>query len=132
MKENYTYPAVLDFSEKGVINLSFPDLPEAFTYVEMGEDYINAAQDVLALTLKDRIDSNENIPEPSLDISSEDGNRIVFINIWMPYHTKNVKEVYVKKTLTIPAWLDLLAKESQINFSSVLVEALKAKLGLNR
>ena len=49
MKENYTFPAELDFSEKGVINLSFPDIEEAYTCVETGEDYISAAQEVLAL-----------------------------------------------------------------------------------
>lgn len=132
MKENYTFPAILDFSEKDVINLSFPDIPEAFTFVETGEDYITAAQEVLALALKDRSDTNEDIPEPSLDIELEDDQKVVYINIWMPYHGKNVKEVYVKKTLTIPAWLDILAKENQINFSAVLVEGLKEKLGLNK
>lgn len=132
MKENYTFPAILDFSEKGVINLSFPDLPEAFTFVEKGEDCINAAQEVLALAIKDRLDSNEDIPEPSLDIESDEDQKVVYINIWMPYHRKKVKEIYVKKTLTIPAWLDALAKESQINFSAVLVDGLKERLGLKQ
>ena len=132
MKENYTFPAVLDFSEEGVINLSFPDLPEAFTFVETGGDYITAAQEVLALALKDRSDSNEIIPEPSLEIITESNQKVVYINIWMPYHGKNVRDVYVKKTLTIPAWLDILAKENQINFSAVLVEGLKEKLGINK
>lgn len=130
MKENYTFPAILDFNEIGVINLSFPDLPEAFTFVEQGEDYITAAQEVLALAIKDRLDSNEDIPEPSLDIESEENQKLVYINIWMPYHRKKVKEIYVKKTLTIPVWLDALAKESQINFSAVLVDGLKERLGL--
>ena len=40
MKENYTFPAVLDFSEEGVINLSFPDLPEAFTFVAILTEYV--------------------------------------------------------------------------------------------
>lgn len=132
MKENYTFPAELDFNEEGFINLSFPDIQEAYTSVEIGDDYISAAQEVLALALRDRLDMKEDIPEPSLDIEPDEGKKIVFVNIWMPYHTKNVKEVYVKKTLTIPAWLDVLAKESQINFSAVLVEGLKARLGLDR
>ena len=130
MKENYTFPAELDFSEKGVINLSFPDIEEAYTCVETGEDYISAAQEVLALALKDRLDMKEDSPDPSLDIEPGAGKKIVYVNVWMPYHTKNVKEVYVKKTLTIPAWLDELAKESKINFSAVLVEGLKARLGV--
>ena len=93
MKENYTFPAELDFSEKGVINLSFPDIEEAYTCVETGEDYISAAQEVLALALKDRLDMKEDIPDPSLDIEPGAGKKIVYVNVWMPYHTKNVKEV---------------------------------------
>lgn len=39
-------------------------------------------------------------------------------------------EKAVKKTLTIPAWLNTAALEQNINFSQVLQEALKAKLNL--
>jgi len=35
----------------------------------------------------------------------------------------------VKKTLTIPKWLDREATEAHVNFSGVLQEALKQKLG---
>lgn len=44
---------------------------------------------------------------------------------------KSDKYKAVKKTLTIPKWLDELATEQQINFSHALQEALKEKLGLN-
>lgn len=37
-------------------------------------------------------------------------------------------EKSVKKTLTIPSWLNTAALEQNINFSQVLQEALKAKL----
>ena len=39
-----------------------------------------------------------------------------------------MKIAYVKKTLTIPSYLDILAKNKNINFSQVLQEALKEKL----
>ena len=39
-------------------------------------------------------------------------------------------EKAVKKTLTIPAWLNKAAMEHDINFSQVLQEALKEKLHL--
>jgi predicted RNase H-like HicB family nuclease len=80
MKENYTFPAELDFSEKGVINLSFPDIEEAYTCVETGEDYISAAQEVLALALKDRLDMKEDIPDPSLDIEPDQGCLLSYLN----------------------------------------------------
>ena len=38
----------------------------------------------------------------------------------------------VKKTLSIPAWLNNIAMEQNINFSKVLQKALMNELGLNR
>ena len=40
------------------------------------------------------------------------------------------KEIYVKKNVTIPQWLDLLAKESNINYSAALVKGIKQELGI--
>ena len=39
-------------------------------------------------------------------------------------------EKSVKKTLTIPAWLNKAALEQNVNFSQVLQEALKTRLNL--
>lgn len=36
----------------------------------------------------------------------------------------------VKKTLSIPRWLDVLAEREGVNFSNVLQTALKEKLGV--
>ncbi len=130
MAENYTYPAIIDTSEEGFINISFPDFPEAYSCVEAEEDFVVEAQDLLAMSVQDRLDRNRKLPEGNKIPETTDHQQVVFVNIWMPYHKKRVKEVYVKKTLTIPAWLDLLAKESQINFSAVLTEGLKQKLGI--
>ena len=38
--------------------------------------------------------------------------------------------INVKKTLTIPKWLDEMAKAKNVNFSAILVKGLKAELGL--
>ncbi len=130
MADNFTYPAIIDTSEEGFINISFPDFPEAYTCVDTGEDFISEAQDLLALSIQDRLDRKVELPAGNTIPEIKDHQQVVFVNIWMPFHKKRVKEVYVKKTLTIPAWLDLLAKESQINFSAVLTEGLKQKLGI--
>ena len=37
----------------------------------------------------------------------------------------------IKKTLTIPAWLNTIAEVNDINFSQVLQNALKDQLGIN-
>ena len=50
--------------------------------------------------------------------------------MWMPYFRHIEKIIYVKKTLTVPKWLDEMAKKKNINFSAVLVKGLKNELGI--
>lgn len=132
MKNNYTYPIIVDYNEENLINISIPDFENAMTCVGVEEDYIEPAQELLALMVADYEDNEEELPKPSLDINIEENQRLVFINVWMPYHRTKTKEVFVKKTLTIPSWLDILAKSRNINFSSVLVKALKTELSLSK
>ena len=120
MKDNYTYPVILDYNEDNVINIIFPDFKNAATCTELDEDYISTAQDYLTLIIGDYEDDNRTLPSPSLDIRLDNNQKLVFVNIWMPYHRSKVKEVFVKKTLTIPSWLDILARNNNINFSSLL------------
>lgn len=130
MKENYTYPVVLDFSDEEFVYIFFPDFDHAMTCVPKEEDYVNAAQEFLALTIKDFEDDGKELPKSSSPeaIELQNKQQIIYVNIWMPYHRSKIKETYVKKTLTIPSWLDILAKNKNVNFSRVLVEALKKEL----
>lgn len=128
MKDNYTYPAIFDYSEEGYINISFPDLPEAFSCAENENEAIENAQDVLAITIRDYEEGGRDIPRASINIHTNKKQKIFYINIWMPYHRSKIREEYVKKTLTIPTWLNLLALQNNINFSAVLVQGLKKEL----
>lgn len=130
MKDNYTYPAILDYNEENYINIEFVDFPGAITCVETGEDFLTEAQDLLTLYIKDYEDKQIELPVASEEIELENNQKLIYINIWMPYHRTKVKETYVKKTLTIPTWLDILAKSNNVNFSAVLVEGLKRELNL--
>ena len=53
------------------------------------------------------------------------------IDVDMEQIRKRIKPIYVKKTLTIPEWLNTKASEQGINFSQLLQEALKTKLGVS-
>lgn len=129
MKENYTYPVILE-PDGRYINIRIPAF-DAVSYVEAGEDPIPAAQDLLTLEILSREEEGAPLPDAEPVTPDGSGQSVVYVNIWMPYHRSKVKETYVKKTLTIPVWLDLLAKEGKINFSATLTEALKAKLSLS-
>ena len=53
---------------------------------------------------------------------------MIYIHIWLPYYRNISKEVYIKKNVTIPQWLDILAKRKKINYSAALVKGLEHEL----
>lgn len=138
MKENYTYPVLLDRNDPGYVNIYFPGFdggnPEIpmMTAVSAGEDPIAAAQDALAMEIMEYESTGRELPAEDMTVSPGEGQQLVYVNLWMPYHRSTVRETYVKKTLTIPAWLDILARRQNINFSSVLTSALMDTLNLPR
>ena len=131
MKDIYIYPAIFDYEKDG-ISISFPDLPGCFSSGDNDEDAVKNAKDALALHIYSMEEDKDIIPNPTpfSKIKLEKNQIVVPIEVWMPYHRSQIKTVYVKKTLTIPNWLDSLAKLNNINFSQVLQDALKKKLNL--
>lgn len=124
MKNNYTYPAKIKKEKKEII-LEFIDFPDLAASAEDGDELIESAQEVLALTILDLISQGKELPKASALAEGA-----VYVNIWLPYYKNMAKEVYVKKTVTIPQWLDLLAKENHVNFSACLVKGIKEELGI--
>ena len=61
----------------------------------------------------------------------EDGSFVSLIVLDMDGYAKQQGFKAVKKTLTLPAWLDTAAERAGLNFSQVLQEGLKQKLGVN-
>ena len=76
-------------------------------------------------TVQDWEAEKRELPKPSSDIKGA-----AYIHIWMPYFRNNIKEIYVKKTVTIPQWLDILAKGKKVNFSAAMVRGIKEELGI--
>lgn len=125
MKENYIYPATIK-CENGTIQLVFVDLPNAgIIEADTEEEAIHSAQECLALEIMDIESRGEKLPSPSMEIEN-----VVYVHIWMPYFRNATKEIYVKKNVTIPQWLDILAKENKINYSAALVKGIKLALGI--
>ncbi len=124
MKNNYTYPAKIK-RKKNELILEFVDFPETIVSAENEDELIESAQEVLALLLLDYIEKSKEPPKPSF---VDDG--AVYVHVWLPYYKNMAKEVYVKKTVTIPQWLDLLAKENNVNFSACMVKGIKEELGI--
>lgn len=132
MKNKYFYPALFHKAEEGGFWVSFPDVPECLTQGETMEEAYEMSIEALGLALVDRIKEN-NLPDPSsLDmISPEPDAYPVIIEFNMAEYLKRNNSKAVKKTLSIPEWLNEEATAKGINFSAVLQEALKERLGIS-
>lgn len=131
MKDKYVYPAVFDYDSDG-ISISFPDLAGCFSCAYTDEEALLMAEEVLGLWMENMEVEGEEIPKASelKDIKLEPNQKTVLISVWMPLVRKAINNKSIKKTLSIPQWLDVMAREKDINFSSVLQEALKRELQL--
>lgn len=127
----YFYPAIFHAAEEGGFWVSFPDLPECLTEGDSAEDAYQMAIEALGLALTDRSCNQEPIPVPSApnQIPLEDtDSHIVIIQFDMEAYQKKHNSRAVKKTLSIPEWLNEEAIALGINFSQVLQEALLTKI----
>lgn len=124
------YPAVFHKAEDGGFWISFPDFPECFTEGDDMAQAYSMAVDALGLALTSRESENEIIPEPSdpTAISVQKDSFLVVIEFDMLAYKKRTNPRAVKKTLSIPEWLNEEATAVGVNFSQVLQEALMQKL----
>lgn len=131
MKDKYVYPAIFHYVDDG-ISIEFPDLPGCLSCADTDEEALYMAEDALGLCIVDLEEDNEEIPEPSKlkDIEVGKDQKTVLVSVRMPMVRKAINNKSIKKTLTIPQWLDIMAKEKDINFSYILQEALKKELNM--
>jgi predicted RNase H-like HicB family nuclease len=129
-KDRYIYPAIFDYADDG-ISVEFPDLQGCLTFGSDDEDALSMAKEAIALHLFGMEEDNDPIPVPSKasSIKVEPKQVLVLVEAWMPPFRLEMKNKAIKKTLTIPQWLDDLAKEHKVNYSQLLQDALKKHLG---
>ena len=128
----YIYPAIFTPIENGAYLVKFPDIEGCYSDgLTLQEAYINA-EDVLNLMLWELEESKTAVPVASLPqaVSVEKGAFISLISADTLAYRKLYDTKAVKKTLTIPRWLDTLAHEHNINFSNILQNALVKELGI--
>ena len=132
MKDKYVYPALFSYDDDDGISIEFPDLPGCFSCADTDEEALYMAEDVLGLWMVELEEENEEIPEPTnlRDIKVGENQKTALISVWMPTVRKAINNKSIKKTLTIPQWLDIMAREKDINFSYILQEGLKRELNL--
>lgn len=133
MLKKMFYPAIFTPEDDGGFSVSFPDIEGCFTQGETIEESYEMAFDALGLALSFLEDEKRVIPLPSAPnkISLNENEFVVIIEFDMLEYQKKHNSKAVKKTLTIPQWLNEEATALGVNFSQVLQEALIAKIELN-
>ncbi|MGN0161088.1 MAG: type II toxin-antitoxin system HicB family antitoxin, partial [Lachnospiraceae bacterium] len=102
------YPALFHKAEEGGFWVSFPDIPECLTQGDNMEDAYSMAIDALGLCLADMEKSHIPFPAPSSvdKITVDEDAVLVVIEFDMLAYKKRTGSKAVKKTLTIPEWLN--------------------------
>ncbi|ADY56781.1 Uncharacterized protein family UPF0150 [Syntrophobotulus glycolicus DSM 8271] len=128
----YLFPAVFTPEPNGAHSINFPDIEGCYTQGDNLQDAYEMAEDVLCLLLYDLEESKEPIPAPSnpTDIAFVQGSFVSLIGVDTLEYRKFHDNKAVKKTLTLPQWLNTIAEEKNVNFSQVLQNALKDHLGI--
>ena len=131
MKDLYIYPALFHYADDG-ISIEFPDLPGCLPCAYTTEEAVKNAKEALALHLYGMELDGETIPVPSdpAKLSHKNGDAVMLIEVFMPPLRERIANKTIKKTLTIPYWLNAQAEHLGINFSKTLQDALTEKLNL--
>lgn len=127
MKDIFIFPAVFSKDDDGY-SVYFPGIEGVFTCGDTFEEAVFMAKDCLELNL----DGIEEIPKviDIEDIKLEKNEYVVMIQADMVSYRKKYYSQPVKKTLTIPKWLNDLGVQKKVNFSKLLQESLKKELNL--
>lgn len=125
----YIYPAVFAKDEDFYI-VHFPDVENCFTQGEDLQDAFEMAEDVLCLMLYTYEEKGIAVPPVSdvADIKTEPGEFVSLVSCDTLEYRKFYDNRAVKKTLTIPSWLNTISERAGVNFSAILQNALKAEL----
>ena len=121
------YPAIIHEDTDGLW-AEFPDLPGCFTQGDSQEELLANAEEAMECFLLGLLEDGEKLPaatHPTEILLTEANTYTSLIQAKIDL-AKNTKSV--KKTLTIPAWLNKRALDANINFSNLLQDALVKEL----
>ena len=139
------YPAIFFHEKNDHYSVVFPDLNHLSTCGDTMQEAMEMAVDCLAGYLySEKLDGAE-IPAPTpinkVDIHAEDDedddydeeDRFVsMVSVDVEEYARIHFDKAVRKSLTIPKWLNDLAVSRKINFSKVLQQALQRELNIGK
>lgn len=132
MSTKIYYPAIFQKEETGY-SVWVPDISGCVTQGENIQEASENIVDAIGCMLEILSEHEMDIPAPSAPEKIKVGeNQFVSIVPFDPIEfDKKYNSKAVKKTLTIPNWLNVMAEKYNVNFSAVLQEGLMQKLHLS-
>ncbi len=120
----YVYPALFHLNDDGSYTITYPDLPGCVSEGKSLENALYMAQDALRVWLGYLLDEKEALPA-STAIQQVQAGPGEFVNLIRAVVQENRA---VRRTVSIPKWMDDQVTAAGISLSKVLQEALKARL----
>lgn len=129
----YVYPAIFTPESCGY-SVRFPDVHNCFTSGEDLADAMEMAEDALCMMLYEAEEAGAPVPAASTVAAAQAAaGQNEFVSLiacdTIEYRKLNDNRA-VKKTLSIPSWLNDMAERAGINFSGTLQEALRQQLNI--
>ena len=125
MNSIFYYPAVFQKEEVGY-SVWVPDIQGCVSQGDTFDEAMEYIKDAIGICL-DLIVQNGNVPPKATEpngIELEPDQFVAVVSFDFDEYQKKHGEKSVKKTLTVPAWLNTLSERKNINFSQVLQNAL--------
>lgn len=133
-KDRYSYIALFTYEEDG-ISIEFPDLPGCYPCADKDntEEALKNAKEALGLHIWGMEQDNEPLPDasPITALTLETNQVPVLIDVFMPPIRERINSKFVKKTLSLPAWLAAKADEDGVNCSKIFQNALMEYLNID-
>ncbi|PKL07804.1 MAG: pilus assembly protein HicB [Spirochaetae bacterium HGW-Spirochaetae-7] len=128
----YLFPAFFRRTDSGTYSADFPDLPGCVSAGSTLEEIFAGSRESLSLHLYGMLEDGNAIPDACdpQGIVQEPGAFIALVEGHPDMIRDELRSRSVKKTLTIPAWINEEGERRRINFSQVLQEALRERLGV--
>ena len=133
LKDRYAFVALFSYDTDG-ISITFPDLPGCYPCADKDDTNaaIKNAKEALGLHLWGMEQDGEKIPAPTpITAMQLQANEVpILIDVFMPPVRERINSKFVKKTLSLPAWLAAKADEDGVNCSKLFQNALMDYLGI--
>lgn len=120
----YIYPAIFHANDDGTYTITYPDLPGCISEGKSLGNALFMAEDALTQWIEYLSEKKMQIPGASAmnEIKTDEGQ---FINL-IRAEVKDNRAV--KRTVSIPKWMDDKVTENRLSLSRVLQDALTEKL----